>query len=177
MKFQLITALLAGAAAASPLAHETVPELDLDISAKGDVSLEKRVIDPVSIAIIGGVVSGVVGVAATNAVDGLKSLANWDDAREAFTKATVNEMNKSRKPNEAAICYNMAYDIKKPNQVRELASVQFKSGFLKTDYDCFFMYGPDNAFWSRGDGGFINVAIQAGNQCSYDGKTGDVYCP
>lgn len=79
MKFQLITALLAGAAAASPLAHETVPELDLDISAKGDVSLEKRVIDPVSIAIIGGVVSGVVGVAATNAVDGLKSLANWDD--------------------------------------------------------------------------------------------------
>ena len=79
MKFQLITALLAGAAAASPLAHETVSELDLDISAESDVSLEKRVIDPVSIAIIGGVVSGVVGVAATNAVQELKNLANWDD--------------------------------------------------------------------------------------------------
>ena len=57
------------------------------------------------------------------------------------------------------------------------------------------MYGPDNAFWSRGDGGFINVsihlntshniqhtnltqvAIQAGNQCQYDGPSGDVNCP
>ncbi|KAI4693920.1 uncharacterized protein J4E84_002496 [Alternaria hordeiaustralica] len=79
-------------------------------------------------------------------------------AREAFTKATVAEMIKRAGPGEAAVCYNKGYDVTKPNQMRELSSVRFKSGVLNTDYDCFLMSGPDNSFYSRGDGGYINVS-------------------
>jgi hypothetical protein len=67
-------------------------------------------------------------------------------------------MSKRARPDEAAVCYNMGYRITKPNQVRELSSVRFKSGVLNTDYDCFLMAGPDNAFYSEGDGGYINVS-------------------
>lgn len=67
-------------------------------------------------------------------------------------------MSRRAKPNEAAVCYNMGYKVSKPNQMRELTSVRLKSGVLNTDYDCFFMWGPDNHFNSEGDGGYINVS-------------------
>lgn len=75
MKFQLATALLAGAAAAVPTwphpqktnwTSPAVPELD------------KRVVDPVSIAIIGGVVSGIVGVSGTAALNIAKDAIDWN---------------------------------------------------------------------------------------------------
>ncbi|KAL1795896.1 hypothetical protein ACET3X_006120 [Alternaria dauci] len=169
MKFTLVTALLAGAAVAVPTApihaHNGTGE-----------ALDKRVIDPLSLAIIGGVASAVVAVSATDAVNQIKNVADWTAAREAFTKATVYEMAKSAKPNEASICYNMGYKVSKPNQMRLLTSVRLKSGVLNTDYDCFYMSGPDNHFNTEGDGGYINLAVQNPSSCSFDSKTSDVYC-
>jgi hypothetical protein len=67
-------------------------------------------------------------------------------------------MSRRARSGEAAICYNKNYRVSRPSQMRELTSVRFKSGILNTDYDCFFMRGPDNHFNSFGDGGYINVS-------------------
>lgn len=67
-------------------------------------------------------------------------------------------MIKSANSNEAAICCNVGYSVSDPSKVRELASVDFKSGPLNTDYDCFLYSGP-GTFQLEGDGGFINVSI------------------
>ncbi|KAI4631233.1 hypothetical protein J4E81_005085 [Alternaria sp. BMP 2799] len=175
MKFQLATALLAGTAAAVPTWPQPHPH-KTNWTAPAVPELDKRVVDPVSIAIIGGVVSGIVGVSGTAALNIAKDAIDWNAAREAFTKATVAEMIKRAGPGEAAVCYNKGYDVTKPNQMRELSSVRFKSGVLNTDYDCFLMSGPDNSFYSRGDGGYINLAIQSPSNCKFDSATSDLYC-
>jgi hypothetical protein len=72
MKFQLITALLAGVATAAPASS-----LVTDSSVEA-VELSKRVVDPVSIAIIGGVVSGIVGASATQALNFAKDASDWN---------------------------------------------------------------------------------------------------
>lgn len=43
-------------------------------------------------------------------------------------------------------------------------------------YDCFYLRGPDNHFNSEGDGGYVNLAVITSGNCSFDGKTSDVYC-
>ncbi|KAF2145318.1 uncharacterized protein K452DRAFT_220391, partial [Aplosporella prunicola CBS 121167] len=99
-------------------------------------------------------------------------------ARENFVKNTVREMWKKRAgDNEAAICYNMGYAVSDTTKVRELSTVEFKLGSLMTDYDCFFMSGPDNHFESQGDGGYINLGVMSNDgYCTFDGATDDVYC-
>ncbi|EKG15814.1 hypothetical protein MPH_07017 [Macrophomina phaseolina MS6] len=173
MKFQLVAALLAGVAVAAP----STPSVDVGLSTSEEKHLEKR-LDPITIAIIGGVTSGIVGASATQGLNVAKSAADWNAAREAFTKETVKSMwDKRRNNNEAAVCYNKGYEVSKPAQMRDLTSIRFKSGVLNTDYDCFYMWGPDNHFWSRGDGGFINLAIMHDkNACPFDSKTSDLFC-
>ena len=65
-------------------------------------------------------------------------------------------MIKSARPDEAAICCNVGYSVSDESKIRERASVDFQSGALKTDYDCFFYSGK--TFQLEGDGGFINVS-------------------
>jgi hypothetical protein len=72
MKFQLATALLAGAATAVP----TWPHVHNKTMESPELS--KRVVDPVSIAIIGGVVSGIVGVSGTAALNIAKDAIDWN---------------------------------------------------------------------------------------------------
>ncbi|GME39154.1 uncharacterized protein LTHEOB_8999 [Neofusicoccum parvum] len=167
MKAFSILALTAGLVAAAPTPKEQ--------------HLEKRVLDPVSAGIISGaIVTAVVGtasgVAAGSINNILPNLNTWEQVREEFTKKTVEEMW-ARRPddNVAAICYNMDYTVSKPDQVSELASVKLSSGLLNTDYDCFFLKGPDARFTPNGDGGFINFAVQNNEAtCTYD--AGEVYC-
>ncbi|KAB2580089.1 hypothetical protein DBV05_g1084 [Lasiodiplodia theobromae] len=170
MKFNTaMVALVAGLAAAAP-----APKSD------EHAALEKR-IDPITAGIISGaVVTAIVGTASGVAVGSinniLPALSTWEQVREQFTKKTVAEMW-ARRPNNrvAAICYNMGYSVSKPKQVTELASVKISSGLLNTDYDCFFMQGPDARFKPQGDGGYINFAAMHNNaHCTYN--KGEIYC-
>jgi hypothetical protein len=77
MKFQLITALLAGAAAAAP----TNPSVQ-------ENQVEKRVLDPVSIAILGSVVSGVVGASVTQGYNLAKEAADWTEVSRTLLPIT-----------------------------------------------------------------------------------------
>lgn len=89
---------------------------------------------------------GIVGTAAlteltTQAVDAaielVKNLSEWNEAREEFTKATVKGMmDKNPDPTNlvAAACYNMAYKLETPANVDSTASLSFKMGALHTKY-------------------------------------------
>jgi len=77
MKFQLATALLAGTAAAVPTWPHPHPH-KTNWTAPAVPELDKRVVDPVSIAIIGGVVSGIVGVSGTAALNIAKDAIDWN---------------------------------------------------------------------------------------------------
>ncbi|GME37697.1 hypothetical protein AA0111_g4810 [Neofusicoccum parvum] len=167
MQFTTVFAILAGLAAAAPINPAT--------SHKNN--LEKR-LDPITISILSTAAASVTTVAIEKAVDLVQAASTWDEAREEFTKEVTRKMWQERKSDkEAAVCYNMAYDVSKPDQLRELVSVKFESGPLHTDYDCFFMEGPDNRFSSHGDGGYINLAVMSVDGiCSFEDSTSDVIC-
>lgn len=134
--------------------------------------------------VVGDLVTGaVMGVAqdsltnlviagATKTFSAIKALANWTKAREEFTKATTKDMwasNPDPAKYAAAICCNTDYTVAKPDGVAGKSSVELKSGALKVNYDCFYMTAG-NTFTNKGDGGFINVAMQH-NKCAFKGKT------
>ncbi|KAK7540513.1 uncharacterized protein J3D65DRAFT_615563 [Phyllosticta citribraziliensis] len=108
----------------------------------------------------------------------IANLGSWDDAREAFTQKTVKAMWDARSSNyDAAVCYNMGYEVSNTAQMYEKTSVNLKQDLLHTDYDCFFMSGPDNHFNSQGDGGYINLATYYDtSKCTFDSSTSDLYC-
>ncbi|KAK8042843.1 hypothetical protein PG994_013326 [Apiospora phragmitis] len=113
--------------------------------------------------------------AATNLI---KDLANFDNAREAFTKKTAEAMwakNPDPAKFAAAICYNEAYDLEDPKGMDGLTSVKMTLGPLNTDYDCFYMTA-NNALYTRGDGGFINLAFVSDKRCTFDSNTADLTC-
>ncbi|KAL1639563.1 hypothetical protein SLS58_007762 [Diplodia intermedia] len=119
-----------------------------------------------------------IGHAAQAAIDGVGGIKNWNKKREAFVKAVVQGMW-DRNPNKwdapAAICYNKGYDLRVPTGMKGLRDQEVSSGPLKTDYDCFYMSG-NNAFWSRGDGGSVNLyTVYDGNRCRFDSSS-DLYC-
>ncbi|EKG10190.1 hypothetical protein MPH_12790 [Macrophomina phaseolina MS6] len=129
------------------------------------------------------ILTTVAGAAITAAINQvaptLANLSKWDEVREAFTQQTVQALwDKNPAGYGAAICYNQDYEVSNPKQQYETTSVRLELQLLHTDYDCFYISGPDNHFWSRGDGGYQNVAIITDDsKCQYDGSTGDVYCP
>lgn len=92
------------------------------------------------------VVAGIAGTAALAKVaqiaieigaDTIKNLGEWNEAREAFTQATTNEMW-NRNPDyakfPAVACYNKGYRLANPANVDAVASVKFELGLLKTEY-------------------------------------------
>ncbi|KAF4539140.1 hypothetical protein BFW01_g11779 [Lasiodiplodia theobromae] len=119
-----------------------------------------------------------IGYAVQGAIDAVKGIKNWNKKRESFVKAVVQGMwdrNPDRNRAPAAICYNKGYDLKVPTGMFGLRDQEVSSGPLKTDYDCFYMTG-NNAFWSRGDGGSINLwTMYDGNRCRFDDQS-DLYC-
>ncbi|CAK1364512.1 hypothetical protein CB0940_08187 [Cercospora beticola] len=167
--FTLSTTLLAGLAIASPVA-DPKPEPEADV----DVYVEKRIAPAVvGMAILTGVVSGLVGAAAREAISTIKDVRNWDDAREKFTTRTVELMVRKAHAKEAAVCVNVGYSVDDESKIRDRISLDYKMGNLHTDYDCFYLSGP-STFHLEGDGGFINIAVQSG-PCKYD--RGTLTCP
>ncbi|TLS30198.1 hypothetical protein PpBr36_03258 [Pyricularia pennisetigena] len=181
---------LFGTAQATPVAAP-VPVLetavDAPIEARAVLSggedvasadLEKR-LEPITTSIV--VAAG--SALATKAVDAavkavgnaIKTLQNWDNVREQFTKKTTAEMWNAvdKKTYSAAVCYNMDYEA--PN-IDGKTSVSVKSGLLKTTYDCFFMKAGAGTFKGKGDGGFQNLAAQHDSRCTYDSKAITLTC-
>ncbi|KAH6696899.1 hypothetical protein F5X68DRAFT_257211 [Plectosphaerella plurivora] len=111
--------------------------------------------------------------------DFIKDLGNWNEAREAFTKKTVEEMwrrNPDRRKFPATVCYNKGYRLRNGNGFDGRVSVKFELGLLSTDYDCMYIMG-NNQFFTDSDGGFINLAYQYDtSRCTYDSGTGDLTC-
>ncbi|KAK7993999.1 hypothetical protein PG989_007380 [Apiospora arundinis] len=117
-------------------------------------------------------VLGIVGTAAleeitTQAVDAavelIKNVSEWNEAREEFSKAT----------------------FEKPANVDSTASSPFKPGSLHTKntdrcailgFDCMYLKGP-NTFYTEGDNGYVNLAYDyITDRCTFDKSTGDLTC-
>ncbi|KAH7555688.1 hypothetical protein J3E72DRAFT_270955 [Bipolaris maydis] len=155
-------------------------DTDADIDADADTHLEKRGAG----ARLNGAADGIgAGASIAEAMSGLLQklfpINNWTSARETFTKATVDAMwarNPDRRRWVAAACYNMNWDVANRGGISDVASVKLSMGALNTDYDCFYI-GRNNALWTRGDGGYINLAIVSdSNFCTFDGRTADLTC-
>lgn len=153
---------------------------DLAVRASTDVAVHKREIITAIVTAAGtAAVSAIVTKAVNAAGTLIGQIANFDNAREEFTKATVQAMSDANPDPEkfvATICYNMDWDLENPAGMDGLTSAKITSGPLNTDYDCFYMTAP-NAFFSRGDGGFINLAIMNSDKCTFDSETADLRCP
>lgn len=90
--------------------------------------------NPYAVAILSSAASALVTKAVNEAVSLIGNIANWDQAREEFTKKTVDNMWK-RRPSQAgaAICYNQGYGISNKKAISDLTSVSFKKGPLHTE--------------------------------------------
>ncbi|WQF75290.1 hypothetical protein CDEST_00304 [Colletotrichum destructivum] len=125
---------------------------------KNDQTLSKRLNTHSATNVGLGQIIYAAGSAAYNHV---KSISNWNEAREQFTQLTTKIMiDHNPYPSEAvaAICYNKGYDVRDRRGIYGLTSQELAIWPLKTDYDCFYM-GKNNAFWSQGDGGTINARL------------------
>ncbi|KAK6207857.1 hypothetical protein QIS74_12938 [Colletotrichum tabaci] len=103
----------------------------------------------------------IIYAAGSAAYNHVKSISNWNEAREQFTQLTTQIMidhNPYPSVAVAAICYNKGYDVRDRRGIYGLTSQELAIWPLKTDYDCFYM-GKNNAFWSQGDGGTINARL------------------
>jgi hypothetical protein len=161
--FTTIVAALAGCSAvvngaAVPI-NGGLPGLTLDAR---DQPLTKR--EPVLAAILvaagTAAVSAVVSEAVSATAKLIGDIANFDSARESFTKETTKAMmakNPDPKRFQAAACYNQGFSVANPANIDGQNSVKFSLGLLNTDYECMYIAAP-NQFFTEGDGGFINVS-------------------
>ncbi|CAP80524.1 Pc12g08970 [Penicillium rubens Wisconsin 54-1255] len=159
---------------------------------EADASLAKRLNTQSASNVAYGKAIYAAGSAAVNQIKGLK---NWNKAREQFTqlgkergnlwKSSANnsfpvtqgmmDHNPDPKTAVAAICYNKGYGIQNPEGIYGLHSEKISVWPASTDYDCFYM-GKNNAFWSYGDGGTINLFTRwQHGACRFDDKS-DLYC-
>ncbi|KAK8163111.1 hypothetical protein IWX90DRAFT_262312 [Phyllosticta citrichinensis] len=132
----------------------------------------------VAVTILTSAATALMTAAINQVAPTIANLGSWDEAREAFTQKTVQAMWDARSSNyDAAVCYNMGYEVSNTAQMYEKTSVNLKQDLLHTDYDCFFISGPDNHFNSQGDGGYINLATHYDtSKCTFDSSTSDLYC-
>jgi hypothetical protein len=143
--------------------NEAVPVAELETEAELDSEdhLEKRQTAAyVESADMGAQAGEQLAAVIGPIIEKLLPIGNWNSAREAFTKSTVTAMwasNPDRNRWVAVACYNKAWDVANPAGISDVASVKLTRGLLHTDYSCFYM-GRNNALWTRGDGGFINVS-------------------
>ncbi|KAH6693595.1 hypothetical protein F5X68DRAFT_187403 [Plectosphaerella plurivora] len=144
------------------------------------------------------VVAGIAGTAALAKVaqiaieigaDTIKNLGEWNEAREAFTKATTQAMwdrNPDYAKFPAVACYNKGYRLANPANVDAVASVKFDLGLLNTEYVIFTTeasivrvadMGLATTFFTDSEGGYINLSYTYNpERCSFDQKTGDLSC-
>ncbi|CAN9473510.1 unnamed protein product [Alternaria alternata] len=76
---------------------------------------------------------------------------------------------------QAAACYNQGFSVADPANIDGQNSVEFKLGLLNTDYECMYIAAP-NQFFTEGDGGFINLAFEHTDRCTFDEATADLTC-
>ncbi|KAJ6160195.1 hypothetical protein N7497_004732 [Penicillium chrysogenum] len=142
---------------------------------EADASLAKRLNTQSASNVAYGKAIYAAGSAAVNQIKGLK---NWNKAREQFTQLVTQGMmdhNPDPKTAVAAICYNKGYGVQNPEGIYGLHSEKISVWPASTDYDCFYM-GKNNAFWSYGDGGTINLFTRwQHGACRFDDKS-DLYC-
>lgn len=99
--------------------------------------VEKREILLAILTAVGTTAATAITTKAVEAAAGLiKNLANFDNAREAFTKKTADAMwaaNPDPKKYAAAVCYNMSYDLQDPKGMDGLISAKMTLGPLHTE--------------------------------------------
>ncbi|KAH8588061.1 hypothetical protein B0O99DRAFT_601087 [Bisporella sp. PMI_857] len=150
-----------------------------DFIPRDDHALQKRGATAVVIGI--AAVKGaaiLTKIAIEHAAETIKNLGQWTEVREEFTKKTTSDMwsrNPDRKKYHAAICYNKGYRVQNPSGIAGKLSAKVELGLLHTDYDCMYMDAP-NAFYTDGDGGYINLSYTYDNRCTFDKATGDLTC-
>ncbi|KAK8127373.1 hypothetical protein PG984_008481 [Apiospora sp. TS-2023a] len=192
MRFTATTALAflsatASIAAATPTGHYSPNAGVADVATVekrepqtlGHEQVQKREIITAIVTAAGTAAATAITKAAIEAATNLiKDVANFNNAREEFTKKTAAEMwakNPDPKKFAAAICYNESYDLRDPKGMDGLNSAKMSLGPLHTNYDCFYMTA-NNALFTRGDGGFINLAFVSDKRCTFDKATADLTC-
>lgn len=104
----------------------------------GHQQVQKREILTAILTTVGTTAATAITTKAIEAASGLiKDLANFDNAREAFTKKTAQDMwaqNPDPAKFAAAICYNEAYDLRDPQGMDGLTSAKMTLGPLNTEY-------------------------------------------
>ncbi|KAK7981503.1 hypothetical protein PG996_009194 [Apiospora saccharicola] len=193
MRFTATTALAflsatASIAAATPTGHyspnagvATVEERE--VQTLGHEQAQKRQIVTAIVTAVGSAAGTAAATAITKAAieaagNLIKDVTNFDSARESFTKKTAADMwakNPDPKKFAAAICYNESYDLRDPKGMDGLNSAKMSLGPLHTNYDCFYMTA-NNALFTRGDGGFVNLAFVSDKRCTFDKSTADLTC-
>lgn len=140
-----------------------------------DHELQAREIEPRQGAIAGAVVQVLTPIAsdlAQKAVSAaitasgnlINAIKDWTNARETFTKTTVTNMMKSKPAGYVgAVCCNVGYT--NTLATSSVVSAKLTASALHVDYDCFYVK-KGNTFVNKGDGGFINLAV---NGCPYTG--------
>lgn len=188
------SAVVHGAAVPSKSGLTTVT-----LETRNEAGLSKR--EPVIASILLAAGTAAVSAVVTEAVSATAKLigdiANFDDAREAFTQQTTDEMM-ARNPDparfQAAACYNKAFSVADPANIDGQNSVKFSLGLLNTDYECMYIAAP-NQFFTEGDGGFINASLEYmyaskrsqltlqsqlsfthTDRCTFDQATADLTC-
>jgi hypothetical protein len=159
--FTTIVAALAGCSAVVNGAAVPTNSVLTTLEAR-DNSLTKRepVLATILVAAGTAAVSAVVTEAVTATAKLIGDIANFDSARETFTKETTKAMmanNPDPARFQAAACYNQGFSVADPANIDGQNSVEFSLGLLNTDYECMYIAAP-NQFFTEGDGGFINVS-------------------
>jgi hypothetical protein len=157
--FTTIVAALAGCSAVVNGAAVPTNSVLTTLEAR-DNSLTKRepVLATILVAAGTAAVSAVVTEAVTATAKLIGDIANFDSARETFTKETTKAMmanNPDPARFQAAACYNQGFSVADPANIDGQNSVEFSLGLL--NYECMYIAAP-NQFFTEGDGGFINVS-------------------
>ncbi|CAN9311760.1 hypothetical protein GT037_010792 [Alternaria burnsii] len=175
--FTTVVAALAGCSAIVNGAAVPVSVSTVD-ARENSLSKREPVLATILVAAGTAAVSAVVSEAVSATAKFIGDVQNFDSAREAFTKQTTKEMM-ARNPDparfQAAACYNQGFSVADPANIDGQNSVEFKLGLLNTDYECMYIAAP-NQFFTEGDGGFINLAFEHTDRCTFDEATADLTC-
>ncbi|KAK7994890.1 hypothetical protein PG990_013663 [Apiospora arundinis] len=140
-------------------------------------------------------VLGIVGTAAleeitTQAVDAavelIKNVSEWNEAREEFSKATVKRMMEANPgpPISSPPTTTWPTSLRSLPTSTRLPVCPSSRNLMNrnTDrcailsFDCMYLKGP-NTFYTEGDNGYVNLAYDyITDRCTFDKSTGDLTC-
>ncbi|KAH7118565.1 hypothetical protein B0J13DRAFT_532641 [Dactylonectria estremocensis] len=102
-----------------------------------NTKLVRRAVPVVVVGIAGTAAASIVAkIAIEIGADTIKNLGEFNEAREAFTKKTTQEMwdrNPDYAKFPAAACYNKGYRLADPAKVAGVVSAKFELGLLNTE--------------------------------------------